>query len=535
VTQAALSGPDALCADYERRAAASRGKAGRRAQGLFYTPPQIAALVVSLAVEHGPKLGARPRVLDACAGAGAFLLAAARALPEAQLCGTDLDGDALAVAAEALGLLGRRAQLETLDALEHAPRGGAVDLVVGNPPYGHAKPGAREGLLARFPALRGAEIDLYAAFLLRSLELLRPGGCAALLVPDTWMTNARAAPLRAEILARADLRAVADLGKPFAAAKDTRVQAVVLVRREDGAPRSARKVHAARLVEGRLVSLAPIGQEELVRRNAAGWQPYRTEGERRLCAALEAASVPLSEACAVGYGLRTGRNALHVGRGTGPAGAIPLCGGEDVVPFGLRLRPKHLASPTGGLLRLAARQQGTPRVAVQRIRTNAAAPWARWLEAAEVPAGMVCLDSITTLFAPPGAPALLPGLVGLCGSVAWNRWHRLRTTDVNVKPASLRELPLPRALLDPARQEAFAKLVRRREAEVAIEVRTPPLSRKQADLAPAPRSERALDREVYALFGLEPREVEEAERGFWGTRFEAEFDRLKANVARVAQ
>ena len=526
MTQASLSGPDALCADYERRAAEARGKAGRRAQGLFYTPPQIAAQVVALALEHGPALGPRPRVLDACAGAGAFLLAAARAIPQAALCGTDLDADALAVAAEALALLGKRAQLERLDALGQAPRGGPVDLVVGNPPYGHAAPGAREGLLTRFPALRGAEIDLYAAFLLRSLELLRPGGCAALLVPDTWMTNARAAPLRAEILARAELRAVADLGKPFAAAKDTRVQAVVLVRREEGAPRSSRKAYAARLIEGRLAALAPIDQDELIGRNQAGWQPYRTAGEKRLCTAMAANSVPLAEVCAVGYGLRTGRNALHVGRGAGPEGAIPLCGGEDVVPFGLRLRPKHLTAPTEVLLRLAARQQGTPRVAVQRIRTNAAAPWARWLEAAEVPAEVVCLDSITTLFAPPGAPALLPGLVGLCGSVAWNRWHRLRTTDVNVKPASLRELPLPRALLEPARQEAFAKLVRTREAEVALDVRTPPLSRTQADLAPAPQSERALDRAVYALFGLEPWEVEEAERGFWGARFDAEFARL---------
>ena len=525
MNEAALSGPDALCADYERRAAEERGKAGRRAQGLFYTPPQIAAQVVSLALAHGPALGSRPRVLDACAGAGAFLLAVARAIPQAALCGTDLDGDALAVAAQALALLGRQAQLETLDALTMSPRGGPVDLVVGNPPYGHAQPGAREGLLARFPALRGGEIDLYAAFLLRSLELLRPGGCAALLVPDTWMTNARAAPLRAEILARAELRAVVDLGKPFAAAKDTRVQAVVLVRREEGA-RASQKVSAARLVGGRLVALAALDPAELVRRIPAGWQPYRSEGEQQLCAALGAASVPLAEACAVGYGLRTGRNALHVGRGTGPEGSIPLCGGEDVVPFGLRLRPKHLTAPTDVLLRLAARQRGTRRVAVQRIRTNAAAPWARWLEAAEVPAEMVCLDSITTLFAPPDAPALLPGLVGLCGSVAWNRWHRLRTTDVNVKPSSLRELPLPRALLGPHRQEAFARLVRAREAEVAVEVRTPPQSRKQADLAPAPQSERALDRAVYALFGLGPREVEEAERGFWGSRFDAEFPRL---------
>src|SRR5207245_1581246 len=99
------------------------------------------------------------------------------------------------------------------------------------PPYGHAAAGERARLLELFPALRGGEIDRYAAFLLKALQLLKPGGTAALLIPDTWMFLSRAGRLREEVLQQASLTAVVDLGKPFSAAKDTRVQAIVLQRK----------------------------------------------------------------------------------------------------------------------------------------------------------------------------------------------------------------------------------------------------------------------------------------------------------------
>src|SRR5206468_822722 len=161
-----------------------------------------------------------------------------------------------------------------------------ADLVVGNPPYGHvADPAERAFLLRRLPALRGGEIDRYAAFLLRSLELLRPGGTAALLVPDTWMTNARSGPLREAVLDAAD---------------------------------------------------------------------------------VAAAAAPLSALCMVGYGVRTGDNARFVARRPPLPGELGLVGGEDVVPFALRLRPKALRAPTAALHALAGRQLGRPRLCVQR-------------------------------------------------------------------------------------------------------------------------------------------------------------------------
>jgi hypothetical protein len=252
-------------------------------------------------------------------------------------------------------------------------------------------------------------------------------------------------------------------------------------------------------------------------RGQAPWFVYRTRDEQALCEAMERASVPLGQVCDVGYGLRTGDNARHVLRSSGQDAAVPLLGGEDVVPFAVRWKPKFLrASSLQELGPLAEKQRGKPRVAIQRIRTNSQQPWARWLEAAMCPPETVCLDSLSTLACEDDE--LLWALLGVVGSVALDRVHRLRTTDVNVKPSVLRELPAPRALLDPPRRRRLAELVRARAVQAAGEANRP------RDIAP--RLEREIDGEVYALYGLSRPLVEESERGFWGDRAATELPRL---------
>jgi predicted RNA methylase len=494
---------DALIARFEEEKSRALGRSGRRHAGLYYTPPELAAQVIEVALRHGGHPAGR--VLDPCAGAGAFLVAAARAgLRDLQ--GFDLDPEALRVARRALALCGASARLRKADALRLTPRKPA-DLLVSNPPYGHvADARERAFLLRAFPALRGAEIDRYAAFLLRALQLVRPGGAAALLVPDTWMFLSRAGPLREAVLAQAELAAIVDLGKPFASAKDTRVQAVVLLRR----PAPVRPTYVARGA----VPLAPISREELATAARTGWFVYRSFAEQALCAAMERAAVPLGEACTVGYGMRTGANARHVARREPQGGEVGLVGGEDVLPYALRWRPKTLLHP-GRLEALVRRQLGAPRIAVQRIRTNAQAPWARWLEAAMVPAQRVCLDSLSTLAC--ADEDRLWALLGLVQSVALQRYHRLRTTDVNVKPSALRELPVPRALLESPLELAG-------------------LARERAERAGMPGAEahaidRRIDACVYRAFDLSGRLVRAAEQGFWGERFEQEIRALEQVVS----
>jgi predicted RNA methylase len=487
---------DALIARFEQEKSRALGNRGRRDAGLYYTPPLVAARVVEIALRHGAP--APRRVLDPCAGAGAFLVAAARAGLR-DLHGLDLDPQALRVARRALGLCGASARLREADALRFTPAQPA-DLLVSNPPYGHVSDERERSFLLRsFPALRGGEIDRYAAFLLRALQLVRPGGAAALLVPDTWMFLSRAGDLRQAILEQSEVAAIVDLGKPFASAKDTRVQAVVLLRRP------ARRAQA--FVGRGGVALAPATGEELRAAARRGWFVYRSPEEKELCAAMDAASVPLGSVCQVGYGMRTGANARHVARRPPGEGEIALLGGEDLVPYGLRWRPKTLLHP-GPLQALVRRQLGVPRIAVQRIRTNARAPWARWLEAAMALRDAVCLDSLSTLASPDSDR--LWALLALVQSVPLQRHHRLRTTDVNVKPGALRELPVPRALLESPQEMA----------ELARE-------RAQAEPARAGELDRRIDACAYRMLGLPRRLVRASEQGFWGDRFQEQFQVLE--------
>src|SRR5437667_9031604 len=120
------------------------------------------------------------------------------------------------------------------------------------------------------------------------------------------MFLSRSGALRQEVIAEAEVAGLVDLGKPFASAKDTRVQAVVLVRR----PALARATYVA--TRGK--ALATVSRGELVATSARGWFVYRSAAERDLCRAMEVSSVPLGPACQVGSGMRTGNNPRHVGR-----------------------------------------------------------------------------------------------------------------------------------------------------------------------------------------------------------------------------
>ena len=196
----------------------------RRIRGEYFTPPPLVEAVLALAVPH---LGAGPiTVVDPACGDGAFLAAAARALPHARLRGLELDPAHAAAARRSA----RRARILAGDAL----RGGwdallrtlpadAEELWLGNPPYNGTSP-----LLADAPAYRALRARLalddalprgtslrddYAFFLLLAAERLagRPGVLA-------WVTSATLldaflyAPLRRRLLDRLALREVVDLG-----------------------------------------------------------------------------------------------------------------------------------------------------------------------------------------------------------------------------------------------------------------------------------------------------------------------------------
>lgn len=87
-------------------------------------------------------------------------------------------------------------------------REGTYDLVVANPPYqGTSKMTDVRYVEAHYPL---GKADLYAAFLLRGLELVRDGGVSAMLTMRNWMFIKQFKDLRPFLLRTSSLRAIGD-------------------------------------------------------------------------------------------------------------------------------------------------------------------------------------------------------------------------------------------------------------------------------------------------------------------------------------
>jgi len=169
----------------------SKASTQRRIYGQFFTPEPIVACCYRLIENVLPSIST---IIDPACGDGAFLrypLAHSITAPE-RIVGCELDP---ALVAELVrgGLPGVR----LADGLAPANlQAGSFDLVVGNPPFGVAT--SSEGHTGLASEVR---------FLLRALELARPGGLIALVLPNGVLANERLGSLRADLLARCTLLA----------------------------------------------------------------------------------------------------------------------------------------------------------------------------------------------------------------------------------------------------------------------------------------------------------------------------------------
>lgn len=166
--------------------------------------------MLALALEG---MGRRPRVLDPACGDGVFLARARAVRPEAVVRGVELDAR-WAQAAKVHGEV-RRADFFALAPEEH-------DVVVGNPPYvrqerlgAEAKARIARRLREDWPELDEAasarlvgRADLAAAFVVRALRFVRPGGRVAFVLSQAALDAEYGAALRAFLRPRAALRAL---------------------------------------------------------------------------------------------------------------------------------------------------------------------------------------------------------------------------------------------------------------------------------------------------------------------------------------
>lgn len=225
----------------------------RKRLGIFYTPPEIVRLIVELVLRPQSLKGpASPRVLDHACGAGEFLLAVQRRLsadygPQAArqgIFGVDIDREAVATARSRLRAADRcflTSHIACGDGLSAELLSlGPFDVIVGNPPYVNIRqlaknmPPAEIALLReRYRTARG-NFDLYALFIERAIELLRPGGRCALVVPNKWATLDYARPCRELLLQHTAIEHVVDFTDSRAFA-DAAVYPHVLVFRKQPA------------------------------------------------------------------------------------------------------------------------------------------------------------------------------------------------------------------------------------------------------------------------------------------------------------
>ena len=98
----------------------------------------------------------------------------------------------------------------------------SYDLVVGNPPYlGASKMSDDAYLKLHYPM---GKADLYAAFLERSLQLLRAGGYSAMITMRNWMFIQQFSELREWLIEKNDLRLLGDVSwGAFSSMKDNPV------------------------------------------------------------------------------------------------------------------------------------------------------------------------------------------------------------------------------------------------------------------------------------------------------------------------
>lgn len=205
------------------------GAARRKSLSAYFTPPSLASAAIEAARPFFERPGAR--VLDPACGGGSFVVPTARAMirhtaggrqTADQACtdvigrihGIELDPGLAVLSATLLADALREefkvdvdtsGVIEIANALE-ASVDDRFDLIIGNPPYSKvwAKGAAAISAIAGKADL-GGHTNLYALFVLRALELLKPGGGLAFVLPTSFIAGPYFKGLREEILARANV------------------------------------------------------------------------------------------------------------------------------------------------------------------------------------------------------------------------------------------------------------------------------------------------------------------------------------------
>ena len=326
---------DALCA--------LRTAAHRRRHGTVYTPRAIVEAMVDWAAAQPAPV----RIVDAGAGSGRFLLAAAGKFPNAQLVAAECDPLAvLALRANAkIAGFAQRLQIHVGDYRQLVlPAVDGPTLFLGNPPYvrHHDIPGTWKDWLTTTAAQWGIAASrlagLHVHFLFQTCRLARPGDWGTLITAAEWLDVNYGAAMRSafvDVLGGTSLDVVAPTALPFPNAATT----AAIIRFRVGQRSPAMRFRA-------VASFAEIGARQVGRtvprsavRSARRWSPFL----RPPAAPAPRGHVQLGELCSVHRGQVTGHNAVWIAGGyRGPlpaANLVPtVTKAKELLAAGQRLR-----------------------------------------------------------------------------------------------------------------------------------------------------------------------------------------------------
>jgi hypothetical protein len=213
---------------------------------------------------------------------------------------------------------------------------GGFDVVVGNPPWvrpHHVAVSTRNSLRERFAVCRtvrgsrrtpfGAQIDLAAPFVERSLDLLREGGTLALLLPAKLWSSLAGASLRQHLLRNSTIVALEDFSDSRALFAAATYPALLVAARTNGGstasgermrPTSALKIVIHRR-SGSVEWQTQVSELSVERGESAPWllvpPPVRRAYERIARAGVALSATPIG---APRLGVKTGCNEAFIVR-----------------------------------------------------------------------------------------------------------------------------------------------------------------------------------------------------------------------------
>lgn len=194
----------------------------RKLAGAYCTPERIVTeLIENLDL---PSVGDAIKFFDPCCGAGNFLVALAGKFGDrAELYGQDCDPTSALIARINLFLADMSLTAEYLR--EHIKIGDALldsfdekfDVVIGNPPWGSQFQEERLIEYKRnYRTAAAKSVDAYDLFVERALEMLKPSGSLAFVLPEAILNVAAHRPIRELLLNRCGFRYVSYVGNVFA-------------------------------------------------------------------------------------------------------------------------------------------------------------------------------------------------------------------------------------------------------------------------------------------------------------------------------